>query len=451
MILSFKGQACACVLLLAASASAQVRSAWTARLDGGDRNDDVAAQLVVLDDGSVAVTGYSWSDATAYDILTARYDGDGNLLWQQRFDGGFADDDAAFGVTADGAGNVLVFGYSGGGPNGYDLVVIKYDLPGALLWEARYDGPANSADLPGSPNAIVVDGDGNVYVTGSSVGLQGFYEFVTLKYDAAGQLQWERRFAGAGGGHAGGWGLLLGPQGQVYAAGDAPNENGNGDITLLRYDRDGTLVWARLYDGPDAGHDSFYNIAGDAAGNVFLCGISYSPATNYDYVTLKYDADGQRQWSSRYDFARGVDYVLGVAVDADQNVYVTGQSLSSGGEYDIATIRYLADGSEHWVQRYTDPSWFGDDAAGAVVVDSNGAAYVSGYTWKGWSRGKDALLLCATSRTARWRGSSSTTVRPAARTPGFRSRWTPRIISTRAARRWAPRPAPTIWSTSMCR
>lgn len=385
---------CACVAaMLTGGVSAQVRLAWSARLDGGDRNDDFGYQQVVMDDGSVAVTGYSWSDATGYDVLTAKYDADGQLLWQQRFDGGLAAGDGAYDIAADAAGNLFAFGYSSGRPGGNDLTLLKYDPDGSLLWAQHYDGPANSTENPGNPNAVAADDGGNVYVTGQSVGLSGYSEFVTLKYDADGQLQWERRYAGAGGDNASAWGLVLGPQGQVYVAGDAPNGNGNHDLALLRYDADGNLAWVRQYDGPDADWEFLYNIAGDDEGNVYLCGVSYSPDTNYDYVTVKYDGDGQLQWASRYDGGRGVDYCLAVAVDAQQNVYVTGQSLTGGGQYDIATIRYLPDGTEHWVRRYSDPGWFGEDGGYAVAVDSNGSAYVGGYTWRGWSRSGDAVLL----------------------------------------------------------
>ncbi len=372
---------------------AQAQLDWSARLDGGDSDDDLAFQQVVFDDGSVAVTGYSWADATAYDLFTARWDGRGRLLWQRRFDGGFGEDDFAYNLAADAAGNLFVFGSTSGGPGGRNLTVLKYDSDGALLWDRHYDGPAQSVEYPGNPNAIAVDESGSVYVTGQSVGLSGYFEFVTLKYDADGNLDWQRRYAGAGGDNAGGWGLVRSGSGRIFVAGDAPNENGNTDITVLQYDADGNLLWARQYDGPGASTDSLYNIAGDDFGNVYVCGITYAAGSNYDYVTVKYDGGGALQWAAQYDFGLGVDYGFALAVDAQQNVYVTGESMTSGGEYDIATVRYRADGTQDWVQRYTDPTWFGEDGGSSVVVDAGGSAYVVGYSWRGWSRAKDAVLL----------------------------------------------------------
>jgi len=44
----------------------------------------------------------------------------------------------------------------------------------------RYDGPANQND---NARTLVVNSDGNVFVAGESAGLDGSYDFATVKYD----------------------------------------------------------------------------------------------------------------------------------------------------------------------------------------------------------------------------------------------------------------------------
>ena len=68
-------------------------------------------------------------------------------------------------MALDGNGNVYVTGGSYGGRSGADYATLKYDPDGKLLWESRYNGPGNGRD---KLRAIAVGGNGNVYVTGES-------------------------------------------------------------------------------------------------------------------------------------------------------------------------------------------------------------------------------------------------------------------------------------------
>jgi len=63
----------------------------------------------------------------------------------------------------------------------YDIVTLKYDQNGNQVWLQRYNGPGNSNDVA---NAIAVDNSGNVYVTGYDTLPGGGTEIVTIKYSA---------------------------------------------------------------------------------------------------------------------------------------------------------------------------------------------------------------------------------------------------------------------------
>ncbi len=80
----------------------------------------------------------------------------------------------------DQANSVYVTGYSPGTNSGNDIVTIKYDPNGNQIWLQRYNGPGNGDDEAG--NAIVVDNNGNVYVTGYDTTAAGGTEIVTIKY-----------------------------------------------------------------------------------------------------------------------------------------------------------------------------------------------------------------------------------------------------------------------------
>src|SRR5262249_8357955 len=153
-----------------------------------------------------------------YDYYTAKYAAaDGALLWEKRYNGQNNGDDYANAVAVDGSGNVVVTGYSDNGTN-YDYYTAKYGAAdGALLWERRYNGPANRDDLA---NAVAIDGSGNAVVAGTS-SVDSFGnptgDYYTAKYGAAdGTLLWEKRFTGP---DAVSSALALGPGGMVVVTG----------------------------------------------------------------------------------------------------------------------------------------------------------------------------------------------------------------------------------------
>src|SRR5258706_14815264 len=66
----------------------------------------------------------------------------GYQAWVQRYSNITDSDDYAVKVVTDNAGNVIVAGYTDErGPNGVDMLVIKYSGAGVPLWTNRYNGP----------------------------------------------------------------------------------------------------------------------------------------------------------------------------------------------------------------------------------------------------------------------------------------------------------------------
>ena len=118
---------------------------------------------------------------TNRDYATVKYDSDGAELWVRRYDGPGNGYDNCYAVSVDRQGNSYVTG--GVWVNqtkGEDIATIKYSPVGESLWCALYNGPGNWSD---EGTAIAVDGDGNVYVAGSSAnGLLLDNDVVTIKY-----------------------------------------------------------------------------------------------------------------------------------------------------------------------------------------------------------------------------------------------------------------------------
>jgi uncharacterized delta-60 repeat protein len=331
---------------------------WEKRYNGPANYNDEAQAVAVDGSGNVVVTGGSQRD-----FYTARYAAaDGALLWEKRYNGAANSYDEAQAVALDSSGNVVVTGVTGwrapfDGRHGADYYTAKYAADGALLWDQRYNGPANSSDFA---QAVAVDGSGNLVVTGSSA---------TIKYLADGTRIWTNNGGGA---------LAVDGSGNVVVTGSSKD-----DYYTAKYAAaDGTLLWEKRYNGP-ANSSDFANAVGvDSSGNVVVTGFSYNGA-NFDYYTAKYAAaDGALLWEKRYN-NNSDDFAWAVAVDGSGNVVVTGESRNGALIYDYYTAKYAAaDGALLWEKRYNSP-WDSDDVARAVAVDGSGNVVVTGYSNNG--------------------------------------------------------------------
>jgi len=160
-------------------------------------------------------------------------------------------------------------------------------------WVARYDGPGGGNDWVA---ALVLDSEGNVYVTGESKGLGTGTDYATVKYSPEGEELWVARYNGIGGHNDGGYALALDTSGNVYVTGCSSE-----DYATVKYSPEGEELWVARYDGPRGWEDSAHALALDTAGNVYVTGTATGPDESSDYTTIKYSPEGEELWVAPYD------------------------------------------------------------------------------------------------------------------------------------------------------
>jgi uncharacterized delta-60 repeat protein len=355
--------------------SGSVQEEWVARYNGTANYFDVATGIAVDGSGNIYVVGTSFGSDTSYDYATIKYNASGTEEWVARYNGPGNDVDQAYAIAADGSGNVYVTGASTGSGGDHDYATIKYNASGTEEWVARYNGPGGDFD---EAYAIAVDGSGNVYVTGGSVGSGGDPDYATIKYDASGTEEWVARYNGPGTGEDIAFAIAIDDSGNVYVTGTSVGSGTGYDCATIKYNASGTEEWVARYNGPGNDFDLAKAIAVDGSGNVYVTGRTTASPFNFDYATIKYDASGTEQWVASYN-GPGNDYDSGnaIALDGSGNVYVTGGSTGVGTSSDYATIKYNASGTEQWVARYNGPGNDYDDGH-AIAVDGSGNVYVTG-------------------------------------------------------------------------
>ncbi len=361
---------------------------WLNRYDGPAHRDDDAYAVAVDNAGDVVVAGRT-HDGVQYDFGIGKFAGaTGAPVWfanepdrsglpENLACGGFVQGKQA--VAVDSAGNTVTVGcaYNGGDR---DYQIVKFSPQGSLVWSASYDSPAGQDDWA---SAVAVDAAGDVIVTGQSTSQGSGSDYTTVKFaGSTGAQLWVSRYVGPVGFDEANV-VTVDSTGDVLVTGTSEGFDGY-DVATVKYTGvSGAQLWVNRYTGPAGGDDSAIAAAIDAAGNLVVTGYS-SGIWGLDYLTIKYaGASGQRLWTSRYDGPAGEnDQALALAVDGHGDVLVTGWSKAAG-RYDYATIKLAGiNGDWLWVNRY-DGAGGGDDFAFAVAVDKVGDVYVSGLSRTG--------------------------------------------------------------------
>ena len=310
-----------------------------------------------------------------------------DTAWVRRYDGLGNGDDGASAIAVDGSGNVYVTGVSVGSETSFDCATIKYYPNGDTAWVRRYNGPENAED---GASAIAVDGPGNVYVTGYSwdSGTEG--DYATIKYYPNGDTAWVRRYNGPGNYWDFARAIATDGSGNVYVTGRSCGSGTSYDYATIKYYPNGDTAWVRRYDGGE--WDEAHAIAINGSGNVYVTGGSYGSGTDFDYATIKYDSSGNELWVERYNGPKNdVDRASGIAVDSSGNIYVTGYSWVSSYNGDYATIKYYTNGDTAWVRRYNGSANYSDHAR-AIAADGSRNVYVTGYSF-GSGSGPDYVTI----------------------------------------------------------
>lgn len=359
---------------------------WTRRFGG--TGEDEATALVYDAAGYLYVTGYS-TGASA-DFLTIKYNAaTGDTVWTRRYNGPAATEDRAVGIRTDNLGYVYVAGYAGVASHS-EAVVVKYASAGGLVWTRLVPSP--NGDGTSAASALYLSTTRTPYICGRTRDSRGQDDILVARISEAGALDWQRQYDGTGLENDRAFALAVDDSGNVVAAGQswggAATEY---DYLVIKYSAAGDLRWSNRYDGTAHGEDTPAAIALDAAYNAYVTGYSTSN-NDEDYFTVKYSPTGTRVWTARYNGqGAGVDNATALALRGT-TLYVTGFS-DRANDPEATTIGYSTDGAQLWVTRYLYEPNSDDDEAFAIAFAGDGVFYIAGESFGGPATATDMLTV----------------------------------------------------------
>jgi uncharacterized protein (TIGR03437 family) len=221
------------------------------------------------------------------DAFVAKFSASGTLLWSTYLGG--SQDDWAQGVAVDGAGNVLVTGWTrspdfplfhqvqttlnnGASPTDYDAFVTKLDPNGAKLLYSTFLGAAQNDGA----FAIAVGSSGSAYVTGQTDSVTGFtgaqnapaqFGIFVCKLDAQGALIYT--FFHPYGNAAG---IAVDTSGAAYVTGSTSSAN--------------PAATTKMFGPPGNTYAMVFKVSPDGSTKLFETGLGGSVSTNASSIAL---------------------------------------------------------------------------------------------------------------------------------------------------------------------
>lgn len=256
--------------------------------------EDYLMEAVVDNSGNVYAIGRSKSSADPessfyeYDSVVVKFNASGNKVWEHWLNG--ADDMEDFGISLslDSQGNVYASSQLEVANTSQNMVMVQKLSPqGAVLWSYSFMGPSTEYLWRQPVEALP---NGNVaLVTSDSDGIT-----TKVLNGTTGTLVWSDNYnlnnIGFGNHHSD---MIVDGQGNIFVTGTSKgtwDPGASKDILTIKYNSAGQRLWLSAFNYTNYFNfgDDGVTLALDGAGNVYTTGWVYEPGANVQFMLIKY-------------------------------------------------------------------------------------------------------------------------------------------------------------------
>ncbi len=335
-----------------------------------------ASESNTMQSESSSETGYPFSRIPdCRDLMVIKYDSSGKQAWMKLFEESNESGIHPVAARTDDDGNFYLTGYGlfRDGINGFQSYgTLKYDSSGSLLETIAYPGlyiPRHD------PRLDIMHQDRNGTLTTYSTIQNDESRFAIVRYDNTGNLLWSVPFADSEQRFAPPSLITVDASGNTHTI--SYSRKDRHEHLLLTLDKHGDLVHQAVFYSSEIRY--VYKYAMDAKGNIYIMASDKS-AENIEVVTVKFDSEGRELWYVRYAETEGNDVPSDMAVDEAGNVSILFKSHDKNPETDdlFVTVQYDAKGNKLWERRYAgDPD--NHSTIGTVHITDSGGTYGKAY------------------------------------------------------------------------
>jgi hypothetical protein len=301
------------------------------------------------------------------DVFLAKYDSSGNRLWYQQW--GTSTDNFGYGVKVYGTVVYVTGPTYEDLPGETGNLIPNIFLSKRSTTDGSVSLPTilyGTEDYSDYVEGIALDSSGNIYLTGYTTGAfegnnNATYDVFLAKFNASLINQWTRQWGSTT--HDYGRGVAVDGNDNIYVTGSAggniiggPTGSGGDDIFLTKITNAGTVLWTKLFGTSDL--DRAYGITIDNSDVIYMTGVtlgSLGGGTNLgqgDVFLMQCDSAGNQVWTMLLGTSAG-DVGTGAAFNiSDGYIYVTGNTsgnldgnINAGG-FDVFLLKYNSSGTK---------------------------------------------------------------------------------------------------------
>lgn len=292
--------------------------------------------IVIDSSGNLYLAGRAYSN---HSITIAKYNSTGDEQWNVSWgDTG----DNAYGIALDGNGNCYVTGTTStlAPPGETEILLLKLNNSGDIQEIVGIDTPGASI-TKGQGNDIVVDGSGNVLITGyTGDDTNDNLIFLTCNntFEDIQNVTWRV------GDDAYGTGIALGSNNMVHVVGyNSSSSDTIRQVILRTYTKERILSWMRNWTFGPASKDWGSKVDVNSEGDIYVSGTA--TVSNTGLLLLKYESTGTLNYTKTWGGINGDDFGEGICVDSSNgNIFITGHGESwSEVANDLFLLKFLTD------------------------------------------------------------------------------------------------------------